>query len=308
MKKMVIFILAVLPIFLLLTISFLGKTMSPYVYIPVEKVMFVDDEEEELDSSYFVLIDKDETYQLNVKVYPTLATDKSVIFKSTNEKVCTVDTDGLVTGNGFGNANVNVYSVDDNTKIDTITISVTDNNVSGVKLSVNELELAVGEMRKISAIIEPVSALNKKISWATNDSSVCKVDQNGYITAVGEGVAEVFVITDDGKFTDVCIVTCINGTPSLSLDFSLIEGVTKLGEGYQSTVNEIDLKEIIVYNSDLVSFDDIKISIVAGSGYVTLDENMILTFISTNKVINISIYVGDINEPDYIYKTIIIYK
>ena len=36
MKKTVIFILAILPIFLLLTISFLGKWMSIYSYIPVE--------------------------------------------------------------------------------------------------------------------------------------------------------------------------------------------------------------------------------------------------------------------------------
>ena len=222
MKKTVILILAILPIFLLLTISFAGKILSLYSYISVEKVMYVNENEEELDKDLIVTINKGETYQLYVKVLPELATDKTVSYVSTNENACVVDSNGLVTGTGYGSANVNVVTKDGD-KIDTIVFSVTNNFVSGVHLSTNELEMNVGEMRKISAIIEPMTALNKKISWATSDSSIAKVDQNGFITAVSSGTAEIFVITDDGKFTDLCIVTVKDGEPSLSIDFSSLD-------------------------------------------------------------------------------------
>lgn len=307
MKKTVILILAILPIFLLLTISFAGKILSLYSYISVEKVMYVNENEEELDKDLIVTINKGETYQLYVKVLPELATDKTVSFVSTNENACVVDSNGLVTGTGYGSANVNVVTKDGD-KIDTIVFSVTDNFVSGVHLSTNELEMNVGEMRKISAIIEPMTALNKKISWATSDSSIAKVDQNGFITAVSCGTAEIFVITDDGKFTDLCVVTVKDGDPTLGIDFSSLDDVSKLGEGYQTISNTIDLKDVIVFNDELINFEDIKVVIESGKEYASIDENMVLTFNTNNKIISIVIYVGDLEEPEYIIKTKIIFK
>ena len=307
MKKTVILILAILPIFLLLTISFAGKILSLYSYISVEKVMYVDENEEELDKDFTVTIDKGETYQTYVKVLPELATDKTVSYVSTNESVCTVDGNGLVTGTGFGSANVNAITKDGK-KIDTIVFSVTDNSVSGVHLSTNLLEMHVGEMKKITATIEPMTALNKKITWTTNDSNIAKVDQNGFVTAVSSGTAEIFVITDDGKFTDLCIVTVSDGQPSLTIDFSSLDYVSKLGEGYQTTLNEIDLKDVIVFNDELINFEDIKVVIESGKEYASVNENMVLTFSTSNKIVSIVIYVGDMEEPDYVIKTKLIYK
>ena len=307
MKKTVILILAILPIFLLITISFAGKILSLYSYISVEKVMYVNENEEELDKDLIVTIDRGETYQLYVKVFPELATDQTVTYKSTNENVAIVDANGLVTGMGFGSANINVIT-NDSDKIDTIFFSVTDNFVSGVHLSVNQLEMNVGEMKKISAIIEPMTALNKKISWATSDSSIAKVDQNGFITAVSCGIAEIFVITEDGKFTDLCVVTVLDGEPSLAIDFTSIDDVSKLGEGYLTLSNNIDLKDVIVFNDELINFEDINIVIESGKEYASVDENMVLTFNTSDKIISIVIYVGNLEEPEYIIKTKIIYR
>lgn len=307
MKKTVILILAILPIFLLLTISFAGKILSLYSYISVEKVMYVDENDIELEKDISVTINRGDTYQLYIKVLPELATDKTVSYVSTNESVCTVDANGLVTGTGFGSANVNVITKDGK-KIDTLVFSVTDNFVSGVHLSTNALEMNVGEMKKITATITPLTALNKKITWRTSDSNIAKVDANGFVTAVGTGTAEIFVVTEDGNFTDMCILTIGDGEPSLTIDFSNLDYVTKLGEGYQTTLNNINLKDIIVFNDELINFEDIKIVIESGKEYATINENMELLFTTTNKIISIVIYVGDIEHPDYVIKTKLIYK
>lgn len=307
MKKTVILILAILPIFLLLTISFAGKILSLYSYISVEKVLYVDENEEELEKDFTVTIDKGETYQTYIKVLPELATEKSVSYTSTNENVCVVDENGLVTGTGFGSANVNVITKDGK-KIDTLVFSVTDNSVSGVQLSTNQLEMNVGEMKKITATITPLTALNKKIEWRTNDGSVAKVDANGFVIAVSAGTAEIFVVTEDGTFTDSCIVTVIDAEPSLGIDFSNLEYVSKLGEGYQTTLSDIDLKDVITFNDELINFEDIKVVIESGKEYATIDEAMILKLNTKDKIISVYIYVGDIENPDYVIKTKLIYK
>lgn len=52
-----------------------------------------------------------ETYQIDVTVTPNNAVDKSLIYSSTNEKVATVDANGLVTTLKQGSTKINIKSV-----------------------------------------------------------------------------------------------------------------------------------------------------------------------------------------------------
>lgn len=305
MKKTVILILAILPIFLLIVISFAGKILSLYTYISVENVIFVDEHQETLTDEFYVSIDKGETYQAYIKVLPELATEKDVEYVSTNTEVCTVDEQGLVTGTGHGSAYVNVITKDGN-KIDSLMFSVTDNYVSRVELSAESLEIIVGETKKINATVYPITALNKKISWTSSDSSVVKVDQNGYITALKPGEVEVFVITDDGKFTDICYVTCIDGIPSLGIDFSSSSEIYAQGGGYVTSTDVIDLKEFIVYDETKVNPDDIIVEIESGGKYASLSEDHILSISSREEIIRVVVYIGDPEDPTYITRFLII--
>lgn len=66
------------------------------------KELFVNEE--------VINMDLGETYQLSVSVVPNNAVDKSLIFSSTNEKVLSVDENGLVTGLRVGRAQIIVQS------------------------------------------------------------------------------------------------------------------------------------------------------------------------------------------------------
>lgn len=305
MKKTVIIILAILPIFLLIVISFAGKILSLYSYIPVENVIYIDDHEDKLEDDFIVEIDKGETYQALIKVLPELATDKTVKYVSDNVDVCTVDENGLILGTGHGFAHVNVITTDSN-KIDTLIVSVTDYKVSGVELNYESMELIVGETRKITAQIIPNTAINKNVSWASSDSSVVKVDSNGYITALSVGEVEVFVITEDGTFTDICYIKCVDGIPPLAIDFSSNDNITVQGQGYKTTQNTIDLKEYIVFDENKVNYDDIVIEIESGVEYASITEDRILTISSSGKIIRVIAYVGDKEDPAYVTKFLLI--
>lgn len=307
MKKTVIIILAILPIFLLLTISFAGKILSLYSFISVEDVYYVSDKKEELPDEFMVEINKGDTYQTYIRVLPELATDKEVTYVSSNENACVVDKNGLITGMGYGTSYVNVIT-NDSKKIDTLVVNVTDNYVSGVELSAETLEIVVGETKRLKANINPQTAINKNVKWASSDSSVLKVDSNGYITALSKGTAEVFVITEDGHFTDVCLVTCVEGLPALSIDFSESDFIIKIGEGYQSLSNEVDLKEYLIINPEKVSPEDVTILLESGIEYATLDENLVLTFEEHGKIVSLLAYVGDKEDPAYLTRVLILYK
>ena len=305
MKKTVIIILAILPIFLLIIISFAGKILSLYSYISVENVIYIDEHEDKLDDDFIVEIDKGETYQALIKVLPELATDKTVTYVSDNLDVCTVDENGLILGTGHGFAQVNVITTDSN-KIDTLIVSVTDYKVSGVELNYESMELIVGETRKITAQIIPNTAINKNVSWTSSDSNVVKVDSNGYITALSVGEVEVFVITEEGTFTDICYVKCVDGVPPLSIDFSSNDNISVQGQGFITTQNNIDLKEYIIFDETKVNYDDIVIEIESGVEYASISEDRILTISSSGKIIRVTAYVGNEEDPKYVTKFLLI--
>ena len=68
--------------------------------------------------------------------------------------------------------------------------------VSEVILNIKNADMIVGEKRKIDASVKPTTAQNKKINWISNNTKVATVDQNGNITAMGEGKAIITAVSD----------------------------------------------------------------------------------------------------------------
>jgi beta-xylosidase/glucan-binding YG repeat protein/uncharacterized protein YjdB len=83
---------------------------------------------------------------------------------------------------------------------------------AGVTLDSKTLSLAPGNTAQLTATVEPSDAVNKNVKWTSSDEKVVTVDSNGKITAVADGTTTITVTTEDGNFTDTCIVTVI--TPS----------------------------------------------------------------------------------------------
>ena len=116
----------------------------------------------------------------------------------------------------------------------------------------------------------------------------------------------MFVITDDGKFTDIWYVTCVDGIPPLGIDFSSSSDIYAQGGGYVTSTDVIDLKEFIVYDETKVNPDDIIVEIESGGKYASLSEDHILSISSSGKIIQMVVYVGNPEDPTYITKFLII--
>ena len=82
----------------------------------------------------------------------------------------------------------------------------TSNPVSGIKFDKDTVIIKKGSSEKLIATVLPNTAFNKNLNWSSSDENVATVNENGLVTAVSEGSADITVTTDDGGFMAVCKV------------------------------------------------------------------------------------------------------
>lgn len=160
-----------------------------------------------LNKASVTLVEGD-TDELMATVMPENATDKGIEWTSNNESVATVSPTGLVTAIKDGKATITVKTNDGGF---TATCAVTVNKkiiaVSKVELNKIELTLDEGKEEKLVVTVKPDDATDKSIVWESSNTAVATVDQEGLVTAVGEGKATITVKTNDGGFSASCEVT-----------------------------------------------------------------------------------------------------
>lgn len=154
------------------------------------------------------LTKKDETAQLTAEVTPSYADNKRVTWQSSDEKVATVDENGKVTAVENGTATITATSVSGSY---TATVSVTVKiPVEIQKLTIEaekETLTKIGESTELKVKIEPENADLQKLIWKSHNEKVAITDENGKVTAVGNGTAEITVTTEDGKITASIMIT-----------------------------------------------------------------------------------------------------
>ena len=168
-----------------------------------------------------------DTVTLVATITPSNATNKNVTWSSDNTNVATVN-NGVVRAVGEGKANITVTTVDGN-KTATCMITVLPEeepepepeptpepdpepeviNVESVALNSQNEELKIGETTTLVATVMPSNATNKKVVWSSDNTNVATVN-NGVVTAVGEGSANIKVTTVDGNKTAVCKITVVD--------------------------------------------------------------------------------------------------
>ena len=200
-----------------------------------------------------------ETMQLGLSVMPEDAETEGLVWSSSDPYIATIDQTGKVTGVSEGEVRIGVTSEMDNLYVEvTLRIIPDVTPVTGVTLSENTLTLVTGESTRLTAYITPEDATNQKVDWTSADTSVVTVDEEGYIKAVGSGQTTVTVMTEDGGYTDTCIVTVISALNGISLNknsLTLEKGSSVL---LTVTFDPEDASEALVWtssNTSIVSVD-----------------------------------------------------
>ena len=70
-------------------------------------------------------------------------------------------------------------------------------NGESMRLNASQLELVLGESRQLSAVFTPEDATDRTVTWTSSDETVVTVDATGYVTAVGNGTADILCEPSD---------------------------------------------------------------------------------------------------------------
>ena len=162
-----------------------------------------------LDQSVLILNALGESARLTATVLPEAAADKRVTWSSGDESVVTVD-DGVVTAISEGTATITATTEDGGFNA-TCEVSVEINQsevaVTGITLDASETYwLSPTEPMRLTAFVLPADATNKQVTWSSSDESVVTVD-DGVVTAIANGFANITATTKDGGFTATCSIT-----------------------------------------------------------------------------------------------------
>lgn len=141
--------------------------------------------------------------QLDIQVYPKNAKNKEVKFKSSNSKVVSVNSKGVLTAKKAGTAEITVKSKASSKVTETIEVTVvTKSDFLGLKKIIpnfKEKEMVIDDEETITLTFLPTNASNTNVIYSSSDEDVVTVTEAGVITAVGEGEAVVSVKACDGS-------------------------------------------------------------------------------------------------------------
>jgi len=167
-----------------------------------------------------VNIAKGKQKSLIANVLPTNATNKEIIWESSDEDVAIVSHTGLVTAVGSGNCTITATTVDG---LFTATCDFTVYTpVTNIKIGATEMKIPRGDVRLLSATVYPSDASNKTISWHSSNTSVATVNEVGQVTARARGTAVIYATSNDGGFTAQCVVQVVQLATSVSLNYASI--------------------------------------------------------------------------------------
>jgi len=135
------------------------------------------------DSSNLYVSYKD---TLNLTTTPANATNRNLVYKSSNDAIATVDLNGIVTGKAAGTVTITATSVESSFTA-TKTYTVIYVPVTALTLDSSSANVFVGSTFQLNAAIQPVKASNKGVVWTSSDTTVAKVSNNGTISGIKQG-------------------------------------------------------------------------------------------------------------------------
>ena len=223
-----------------------------------------------------------DTATLTAEVEPSNATDKTVTWSSTDDKVASVK-DGVVTAVAPGKADIKAtaggYSA-----VCSVTVTKKTIAVTGVKISKSSLELTEGDTATLTAEVEPSNATDKTVTWSSSDDKVASV-KDGVVTAVAPGEADIKATA--GGFSATCKVTVNKKIVHVkSVELSQSELALKKGDVY--TLIATVLPE---------DATDKTVSWSSSAPTVVSVENGVLTALKTGTAI-ITVVTNDGNRKD----------
>lgn len=220
------------------------------------------------------------SFKLNASVISDEYSESDIKWITSDEDIISVKTNNgaaEIKGRRTGAATVTAKLPDGASAVCSVTVIDNASRLTVEKLSFNAdaLNLSATQTAKLTPIFYPkdiynLGILNTSLSWQSSDTAVATVDDNGNVTAVGNGAAEITATSADVGRTAKCSVTVKDGIVQ--------NEVTANADIIDMTVG--DTKQLSA-DGDIIWKSD-------NSYIVDVDENGIVKAYSNSNVQNVS--------------------
>ena len=198
-----------------------------------------------------------QTVQLTATVSPSNATDKSVVWSSSDNSIATVTSTGLVTAIAPGNATIKATTADGSNLSATCVITVKA-YVTSLTIEPSEMTILEGDTIILTPTILPTYATNQNLTWSSSNTSVASVN-NGEVIARSGGETTITARTADGSNLNAnCKVTVVPNFVISAPDLSHLRG--SLNNKFDLTIDLLNRYEITGIQFDLLLPTDVTIA------------------------------------------------
>jgi uncharacterized protein YjdB len=138
--------------------------------------------------------------QAKATAQPDTASDRKLVWSSTDETIATVNSYGVITGKKAGTCIVTCTSNSNPDVTGTVTVTASQ-PVTKIENAnePEELSLLTGQTVQTRWNVQPADATDKTLTFKSRHPRVVTVDANGVVTAVGRGTATVEATAKDGS-------------------------------------------------------------------------------------------------------------
>lgn len=185
---------------------------------------------------------------ITASVIPANASNKGIVWSSSDTSVAKVSSAGKITARSSGSAVITATTKDGGfTARCTVTVGgggTPDYSVERVELDFTSAKVGVGGTQQLTATVRPTYAMDKTVTWSTSNPSVATVNNSGLVTGVAVGSATITVTTNDGGKTAQCQVTVADVTASTEEQqmFDLLNQ-KRTASGRKALTMDLDLQD-----------------------------------------------------------------
>ena len=203
----------------------------------------------------------------------------TLTWKSSNNSVVSVNSEGEVTALGVGSATITCTA--HNGVSAQCEVTVNPVLMSSITLNETNAEMIVGENLQLQATIAPENTTDKSVTWSSTNEAVAVVDESGQVTAVGSGTCQVKATANDGSGkTASCLVTVEKNNKLTVTDMTQCSG----GQGVMNVLLS-DEETVMGFQFDLLLPTGVTVAEKDGKLLAALTGNAVNTHsIASSKI------------------------
>lgn len=240
------------------------------------------------------IINKGSTANIKIKIEPQEADNNKLVWTSSDESVLIVE-NGIIKAISSGKATVTAKTLDE-TVSDSIEITVYT-PVSNILISKENIEIFTNKTAKLVANILPEDADNKNVIWTSTNNNIVTVTEDGKITGIAPGKAEIIVKSANENIQTKCNVTVkeINQDMILEFDKSLRIEADEISNIDINRNTVKDIKELITTNLNIEIYKNDN-TLLNDEDQIGTDSKLVLKDENGDKIYTYTFIIyGDVN-------------